>query len=96
MSIDGDIWEILTPPSDGHPNENLLLDAEVALQDIFNLSNKPDIRQSFAKRLEEASDEIKRRAETVSATEQSIAFIGDIGVGKTTAICALTGLRLSV
>ena len=94
MSTDGRIWEILPPPSDGHPNENLLLDAEVVLRDILNLSRKPDIRQSFAKRLEEASDEIKRRAETVSATEQSIAFIGDIGVGKTTAICALIGLEI--
>ena len=94
MSTDGRIWEILTPPSDGHPNENLLLDAEVALQDISNLSKKPDIRQSFAKRLEESSDEIKRRAETVSGAELAIAFMGDIGVGKTTAICALTGLEI--
>ena len=94
MSTDGRIWEILPPPSDGHPNENILLDAEVALQDIFNLSKRPDIRQSFAKRLDEASEEIKRRAGIVSATEQSIAFIGDIGVGKTTAICALTGLEI--
>ena len=92
--MDTRIWEILAPPPDGHPNENLLLDAEIALQDIFNLSEKPDIRQSFARRLEEASDEVKRRAALVSATEQSIAFIGDIGVGKTTAICALTGLEV--
>ena len=94
MSADGRIWEMLTPPSDGHPNDSLLLDAEVALQGILNLYKKSGISQSFAKRLEEASNEIKRRAKTVSATKQSIAFIGDIGVGKTTAICALTGLEI--
>ncbi len=94
MSLNDRQWNILPKPDADHPNESLLWDAEETLQDVLNLSRKSNIRQSFAKRLEDASDVIKRRAESVSATEQSIAFIGDIGVGKTTAICALTGLEV--
>ena len=88
------IWQNLPKPPLGHPNESLLWKAEKALYDIEELSERPDVRVPFARRLEESRTEIYNAANLVYHTEHSIAFIGDIGVGKTTAICKVTNLEI--
>ena len=80
-------------PPLGHPNESLLWKAEQALFGIDELSENPEIRAPFARRLEESRTEICNAAELVYRTEHNIAFVGDIGVGKTTAICRVTNLE---
>ena len=85
-------WELLPEPHFGHPDEELLWKAEESLRGISDLRNKEDIKPAFAHRLNENEREIKNAAELVRRTEYAIAFIGDIGIGKTTAICRVTDL----
>ncbi|MCY3870050.1 MAG: helix-turn-helix transcriptional regulator [Gemmatimonadetes bacterium] len=87
-------WQKLQKPPLGHPNEPLLWDAEQALQNIEELSAKPDIKNVFVKRLEAFQDELKIATSLVLETEHTIAFVGDIGVGKSTAICSVADLEV--
>ena len=85
-------WEQLPEPHSGHPDEELLWKAEESLRGISDLRSNEDIKPAFAHRLSENEREIKNAAELVRRTEYAIAFIGDIGIGKTTAICRVANL----
>ena len=87
-------WQPLQRPPLGHPDESLLWKAEKALFGLGELESKPDITAPFAKRLEESKAEIVKAANLVSRTEHNIAFVGDIGVGKSTAICKVSSLEV--
>lgn len=87
-------WHKLQKPPLGHPDERLLWMAEKALQSIEELSAKPEIRNVFVKRLEAFRDELNSAASLVLGTEHSVAFVGDIGVGKSTAICRVADLEV--
>ena len=90
----GRVWKISQKPPLGHPDEQLLWEAEEALQNIEDLSARPDIRNVFVERLKEFRDELKKATSLVLGTEHSVAFIGDIGVGKSTAICRVADLEV--
>ncbi len=87
-------WRELQKPPFGHPDELLLWKAEAALQGIEDLSGKPDIKNVFVRRLEEFRDELMNAANLVLGTEHTVAFVGDIGVGKSTAICRVSDLEV--
>ena len=87
-------WRQLPKPPFGHPDEPLLWDTEQALQGISILLEDPDIRNSFAARLREIKKETLDAERLVRTVEYSIAFIGDVGLGKSTAICRLLGLEI--
>ena len=88
-------WHVLQRPPFGHPDEQLLWDAERALQGISELIENADvIRPAFLYRLSDHEVAIEDTAKLVTRREHSIAFVGDIGVGKTTAICRATGLMV--
>ena len=91
----GKVWENLPEPSESHPEETLLWDAEKTLQSINELAEKPDIKHAFAKRLEEYISQIRDAARPVLATEHSIAFVGNIGVGKSTVMCRIAELEIA-
>ena len=90
----GRIWKISQKPPLGHPDEQLLWEAEEALQDLEELEARPDIRNVFVKRLEAFRDELNSAVRLVLGTEHSIVFIGDIGVGKSTAISRVADLEV--
>ena len=94
MTANERIWSKLPEPPPGHPDETLLWEAEQALHTIARLADRPDIRNVFARRLDEFSSELEKAAGLVRQTEHNIAFIGDIGVGKTTALCRAVGLEM--
>lgn len=94
QKIAGRIWRKLQKPPLGHPDESLLWEAEQALQRVEELSMKPDIKNIFVKRLKEFQDELGSAAGLVLGTEHSVAFVGDIGVGKSTAICRVADLEV--
>ncbi len=87
-------WVNLPAPSPEHPDEWLLWEAETTLQSIEELSERLDIKHAFARRLEEYGNEIHSATRPVLTTEHKVAFIGDIGVGKSTAICRIVGLEV--
>ena len=88
------IWLYLPRPRLGHPDVQILWEAEQALQKITELAENPDIKNVFAKSLEEFGSELRGAASTVLNTEHNISFIGNVGVGKTTALCRLAGLEV--
>ena len=87
-------WRKLDRPVLGHANEDLLWDAEQALLDIDELRSNPEITAVFYNRLEEYEEEIRSAAAVVRGLEQTVAFVGEIGVGKTTALCRAAGLEV--
>ena len=89
------VWQNLPEPPTGHPDEALLWEAELAFQSIAELSERPDIRNAFVKRLDAFRSELEDAANLVIGTEHSIAFVGNIGVGKSTALCRVAGLEIT-
>ena len=87
-------WEILPRPSLDHPEQNLLWEAEQVAKRLNDLGKDPDIKNAFERRLSEYIEEIKEISELLLKREYQIAFIGSIGIGKSTAICRLTGLEV--
>ena len=88
-------WNNLRRPPLGQPDHDLLWTAEVALRDLGTLLDQPDIAQAFARRIEVLRKEIETAAAQLLKRECSLVFIGEVGVGKTSAICHITDLAVS-
>ena len=90
----GRIWKYVERPQLGHPDESILWEAEIALRKLNELLEDPDIKNIFVKRLEAFREELYEAAWRVYRTEHVIAFVGDIGVGKSTAICRVADIEV--
>ncbi|HEY6878062.1 MAG TPA: hypothetical protein VI299_08575, partial [Polyangiales bacterium] len=64
-----------------------------AIAELDELAGRPEIRGAFERRIREYTDELERLASRLHRREHQIAFIGTIGIGKSTAICRATGLE---
>ena len=93
-AIDRD-WLNLPRPPLGHPEESFLWNAELACQDLTALKEDPQIPYPFVRRLDESLGHIRTIAEMVLEDEYSIALVGEIGAGKTTALCRIAGLEFT-
>ena len=93
METSGREWRSLPKPPLGHPGEDILWEADGALCDVQSLLDNPDIKNSFANLLGSVKESIRESAGAVLRSDYSVAFVGDIGVGKTTAICRALGLE---
>ena len=89
------VWKLLPRPPLDHPEESLLWETEETLQAIEEALNDPSIKRSFANLLDEFKEGLDDAARIVRNTEHSIALVGDIGVGKSTAICRVSGLEVA-
>ncbi|MBI4443193.1 MAG: helix-turn-helix domain-containing protein [Acidobacteria bacterium] len=87
-------WRVLRRPSLDHPDHDALWNAEQVCRELQDLQARPDIPHSFERRLAEYIDEIQHTANLLFKRDHQIAFIGSIGVGKSTAICKLMGLEV--
>lgn len=88
-------WQhIPTPPLD-HPDQDLLWAAEEVSARLALQAAADDTRPAFSKRLDEYLAELSAGAERLLRRQHSIAFLGPIGIGKSTAICRATGLSVT-
>lgn len=87
-------WQQLPAPPLDHADQKLLWAAEEVARALAAQAQAEEIRPAFLKRLEEYLAEIKQAAGLLLRREHSIAFIGAIGIGKSTAICRATGLEV--
>ena len=87
-------WHVLPRPPLDHADQDVLWDAELVCRELVGLREQPDIRRAFERRVTEYLDEIQKMAHLLLKREHEIAFIGSIGIGKSTAICKLTGLEV--
>ncbi len=86
-------WEVLPRPPLDHSDQDLLWEAEQAARELVALGRQPETPQAFEKRLNEYVEELRRGAALLLKRDHQVAFIGSIGVGKSTAICRMTGLE---
>jgi hypothetical protein len=76
-----------------HPDRPLLEQAERALQDIEQANQSLLLKTVVGRHLTQFVTPIKEAAARVSRRDLSLVFIGEKGVGKSSAICALFGLE---
>jgi len=86
-------WSILPRPPLSHPDQDILWAAEQAAQKLSKLSERTE-KKSFQRRLEAYIEHIQKLAVQLLKREHQIAFIGSIGIGKSTAICQLANLTM--
>lgn len=89
-------WLILARPGLDHPDQNLLWSAEEVAQQLQVLAAQPDVKHAFERRLSAYVNELGTVAALLLKREHQVAFIGSIGIGKSTAICRLAGLEVVV
>jgi transcriptional regulator with XRE-family HTH domain len=87
-------WCSLAKPSFWHPSRKMLGQAEAHLTRLSQFLSKPQTTESARAQADLYRGTILAAAEYLRLLDHSIAFVGDIGVGKSTAICGLTGLLL--
>lgn len=87
-------WQVLPRPPLDHADQDLLWEAEQVARELVALRDQPDTPHAFERRLSEYVDELERGAAMLLKREHQVAFIGSIGVGKSTAICKMTGLEV--
>ena len=88
-------WAVLARPGLDHPDQELLWSAEEVAQQLQSLAQQPDVKHAFERRLSAYVDELGAVAGLLLKREHQVAFIGSIGIGKSTAICRLSGLEVA-
>jgi transcriptional regulator with XRE-family HTH domain len=88
-------WAVLPAPPLDHQDSDLLWAAEQVAVRLQERADQSDTRQAFANRLLEYTQEIERRATLLRNRTHRIAFVGGIGVGKSTAICKVAELEVN-
>jgi transcriptional regulator with XRE-family HTH domain len=88
-------WRYLPRPPLDHPDQHLLWRAEQMTSELQAAGTIPGTPAAFRTRLDEYVKEIRRLAELLLRREHQVAFIGQIGIGKSTAICRATNLEIT-
>lgn len=88
-------WSILPEAALGDADADLLWEAELAAQQVHELAERPDVKQFYERRLVRYQDELVAAAARVADKRFRAAFVGTIGVGKSTAICRAESLETS-
>lgn len=89
-------WSVIERPGLDHPDQDLLWSAEEIARQLKALGEQPDVKHAFERRLSAYVDELSSVARLLLKREHQVAFIGSIGIGKSTAICRLAGLEVEV
>lgn len=87
-------WIIIPRPPLSHPDQDVLWNAEQVAKELMVLREQPNVRNAFERRLTAYINEIQQTAALLLKRDHQIAFIGSIGIGKSTAICRLTNLEV--
>lgn len=85
-------WDEVGRPEFDHPERKHLWLANLALGKLRRLRSNPSLTNAFLRQVDLYEKELVRLAGFLRSTEHRIAFVGSIGVGKSTAICKLLGL----
>ena len=88
----GQNWDELELPPFDNPNRDALWQANLSLRKLGKLREKPDLKGVFVRQIDHYERELRRLAAFLRSCDHQVAFIGTIGVGKSTGICKLAGL----
>ncbi|MBK8059522.1 MAG: helix-turn-helix domain-containing protein [Gemmatimonadetes bacterium] len=87
-------WRELPRPSLDHPDQDALWECELLIRELSARRDHPEVRNAFARRLSALETEIREVSSLLAKREYQVAFVGSIGIGKSTAICRMTGLEI--
>ena len=87
-------WTILDNPGENHPDAGALRQVDMTLAMAKSLREDRSLNPYFVRQLERYEARLFDGAKLLRNTRHPVVFIGDIGVGKTSMICGLTGLQL--
>lgn len=85
-------WNYVEPPSFWNPQLGYLETAEETLDKVEDFLSDEDHPWPLRRQLERRRDDLLKATSFLSRTTHSVAFIGDIGVGKSTALSFLFDL----
>ena len=88
-------WRHLDRPDFLHPERETIWAAEQALQKLDNFEKAKEFDEILRSPLSTLRDRIIAEVDFIRHVEHGIAFIGEIGVGKTTALSFVTNLLVS-
>lgn len=88
-----DDWDMLERPPFDHPDRETLWTANGILRKVRDLKANPELKSVFVRQIEMYEADLRALAADLRSTDHNLAFIGSIGVGKTSAICTMTDLR---
>ncbi|MFF1499521.1 helix-turn-helix domain-containing protein [Streptomyces sp. NPDC058316] len=88
-------WQHLPRPALDHPEQHLLWRAEQMTVALEGAGRLPEVPAAFRTRLDEYVKEISRLAALLLRREHQVAFIGSIGIGKSTVICRAMNLEIT-
>lgn len=89
-------WLVLPRPALDHPDQEQLWAAELVARDLEARQQDPQVRSAFQRRLAALLAELRDAAQRVVRRDFRVAFIGGIGIGKSTAICRVASLEVAV
>mgnify|MGYP006290702365 CR=1 FL=1 len=87
-------WNELPRPPFWHPERKVLRQAELRLQQIGEFLDNPSVPGPLVGKAQHYAMSLHRAAAYLMSRAHDVAYIGEIGVGKTTFICSQTGLIL--
>lgn len=87
-------WKNVQRPDFWHPARQALYRADRILSELNIFVEQHNLSGPLLAEIELLRQSLLTAVEYLQSIEQRIAFVGDIGVGKSTALCTLTGLRL--
>lgn len=85
-------WKHLPRPSLNHPDIDVLIEAELALEKLSAFKSSDEIPHVLVGQADMLSSRLHSLGDYLLSTTHAIAYFGDIGVGKTTAACCQAGL----
>lgn len=88
----GTTWKHLPRPHLQHPDITDLMSAEASLERLSQFLSSTDVPRAVAGQAEMLSRRIYDFGDFLRSLKHRLAWIGDIGVGKTTAACRQAGL----
>jgi transcriptional regulator with XRE-family HTH domain len=87
-------WQVLPRPALDHPDQDVLWEAEQVARELSARREDPEVRNAFERRLTALISEIEHNAGLLLKRDYQVAFVGSIGIGKSTAICRVAGLEI--
>jgi transcriptional regulator with XRE-family HTH domain len=85
-------WKHLPRPSLNHPDIDVLIEAELALERLHIFTSGEKVPHVLVGQAELLSNRLRSLGDYMLSTTHTVAYFGDIGVGKTTAACCQAGL----
>lgn len=87
-------WSHISKPGFWHPSRTDLHQAEKWLVKLGEFVQRPQTTDGAKAQADLHRESLRRAVDFLTDKNHSIAFVGEIGVGKSTAICGITGLLL--